>query len=75
MPPIYKVDDYRYDDDIYKRCGNSGVKRHKVLSGLWHNFGSREYLVASLYQCLKRMRFPYVQSLDCGWITLDVLAE
>lgn len=29
----------RYNDMIYRRCGNSGLKLPAVSLGLWHNFG------------------------------------
>ena len=29
----------RYDQMIYRRCGNSGLKLPAVSFGLWHNFG------------------------------------
>ncbi len=29
----------RYDDDIYRRCGRSGLKLPLISLGLWHNFG------------------------------------
>ncbi|MBN2500136.1 MAG: L-glyceraldehyde 3-phosphate reductase [Anaerolineales bacterium] len=29
----------RYDNDIYKRCGRSGLLLPKISLGLWHNFG------------------------------------
>lgn len=30
----------RYDNNIYNRCGKSGLLLPKVSLGLWHNFGS-----------------------------------
>ncbi|MDN4501741.1 aldo/keto reductase [Alteromonadaceae bacterium BrNp21-10] len=35
----YQADSKRYDDMIYKRCGNSGLMLPFVSLGLWHNFG------------------------------------
>lgn len=29
----------RYDNMIYNRCGNSGIKLPTISLGLWHNFG------------------------------------
>ena len=29
----------RYDNNIYKRCGRSGLLLPKISLGLWHNFG------------------------------------
>lgn len=35
----YHPADDRYDQMIYRRCGNSGLKLPVVSLGLWHNFG------------------------------------
>ncbi|MBI9051862.1 MAG: L-glyceraldehyde 3-phosphate reductase [Anaerolineaceae bacterium] len=40
MNPVYQANNERYEKDIYKRCGNSGLKLPKISLGLWHNFGS-----------------------------------
>ena len=37
---MYQPSEQRYDDMIYKRCGNSGLKLPRLSIGLWHNFGS-----------------------------------
>ena len=37
---MYQPSEKRYDDMIYKRCGNSGLKLPRLSIGLWHNFGS-----------------------------------
>lgn len=37
---MYKANDHRYDNMIYNRCGNSGLKLSALSLGLWHNFGS-----------------------------------
>lgn len=34
----------RYDKNIYKRCGRSGLLLPKVSLGLWHNFGGVDTL-------------------------------
>ena len=41
LPPPYTPDPTRYDlrDQIYRRCGRSGVLLPKVSLGFWHNFG------------------------------------
>ncbi|MCR5131284.1 MAG: aldo/keto reductase [Prevotella sp.] len=41
VPPPYTPDPKRYDlsDQIYRRCGASGVLLPKVSLGFWHNFG------------------------------------
>ena len=38
---IYTADGHRYDgaDELYVRCGRSGVMLPKVSLGFWHNFG------------------------------------
>lgn len=36
---MYIANEKRYEQDIYKRCGNSGLLLPKVSLGLWHNFG------------------------------------
>lgn len=36
---IYSPAQNRYDNMVYRRCGNSGVKLPAVSLGLWHNFG------------------------------------
>jgi L-glyceraldehyde 3-phosphate reductase len=35
----YHAADTRYDNMVYRRCGNSGLKLPAVSIGLWHNFG------------------------------------
>ncbi|MBL4805658.1 MAG: L-glyceraldehyde 3-phosphate reductase [Rhodobacteraceae bacterium] len=35
----YKASDTRYDNMVYRRCGNSGLKLPAISIGLWHNFG------------------------------------
>ena len=37
---MYQPSENRYDEMIYKRCGNSGLKLPRLSIGLWHNFGS-----------------------------------
>ncbi len=38
---MYIAEKNRYDQMVYKRCGNSGLKLPYVSLGLWHNFGSQ----------------------------------
>ncbi|NNF56196.1 MAG: L-glyceraldehyde 3-phosphate reductase, partial [Acidimicrobiales bacterium] len=39
----YAADDRRYDDDdLYQRCGRSGLRLPRLALGLWHNFGGKE---------------------------------
>ncbi len=35
----YLANTKRYDEMIYKRCGDSGIKLPVLSLGLWHNFG------------------------------------
>lgn len=37
---MYSPCNKRYDNMIYKRCGNSGLKLPLISVGLWQNFGS-----------------------------------
>ena len=39
---VYLADEHRYDlaDQLFVRCGRSGVMLPKVSLGFWHNFGS-----------------------------------
>ncbi|MGL4362082.1 MAG: L-glyceraldehyde 3-phosphate reductase [Cellulosilyticaceae bacterium] len=34
------IDSARYDNMVYKRCGNSGLLLPAISLGLWHNFGN-----------------------------------
>lgn len=36
---MYEAKDTRYDNMIYNRVGNSGLKLPAISLGLWHNFG------------------------------------
>ena len=36
---MYKASEKRYENMLYNRCGNSGLKLPAVSLGLWHNFG------------------------------------
>ena len=38
----YTAQGSRYDNMIYKRCGESGLKLPLVSLGLWHNFGAND---------------------------------
>ncbi|MGD6968370.1 L-glyceraldehyde 3-phosphate reductase [Rossellomorea vietnamensis] len=35
----YQLNENRYENMIYNRCGNSGLKLPALSLGLWHNFG------------------------------------
>lgn len=37
---MYQANEKRYENMIYNRCGNSGLKLSALSLGLWHNFGS-----------------------------------
>ncbi|MFZ9079431.1 MAG: L-glyceraldehyde 3-phosphate reductase [Alphaproteobacteria bacterium] len=36
---IYAPNPCRYDEMLYRKCGNSGLKLPVISLGLWHNFG------------------------------------
>jgi L-glyceraldehyde 3-phosphate reductase len=36
----YSPSEKRYDDMVYRRCGESGIRLPEISLGLWHNFGS-----------------------------------
>jgi L-glyceraldehyde 3-phosphate reductase len=36
---IYTPAEHRYDEMIYRKCGESGLKLPAISLGLWHNFG------------------------------------
>lgn len=47
---MYTADANRYEKDIYRRCGNSGLMLPKLSLGLWHNFGD-----SASYENMKNM--------------------
>jgi L-glyceraldehyde 3-phosphate reductase len=36
---MYLADDKRYNNMVYRRCGNSGLKLPAISLGMWQNFG------------------------------------
>lgn len=38
-PIEYRAVEDRYDEMLYRRCGNSGILLPAISLGLWHNFG------------------------------------
>lgn len=38
----YRADECRYENMLYRRCGNSGLKLPVISLGLWQNFGSQD---------------------------------
>jgi len=36
---VYEASSNRYEEMIYRRCGNSGLRLPAISLGLWHNFG------------------------------------
>ncbi|TLS36008.1 L-glyceraldehyde 3-phosphate reductase [Pseudalkalibacillus caeni] len=38
----YQPNEERYNDMIYNRCGESGIKLPAISFGLWHNFGGED---------------------------------
>ena len=61
---MYKPSATRYDEMIYNRCGNSGLKLPAVSLGLWHNFGD-----TSSFSNMKDMCFA---AFDCGITHFDL---
>lgn len=41
---MYQADDTRYDNMVYNRVGNSGLKISALSLGFWHNFGDVDKL-------------------------------
>lgn len=41
---VYLASPTRYNDMLYRRCGNSGLRLPAVSLGLWHNFGDITHL-------------------------------
>lgn len=41
---MYQPTTSRYDDMVYRRCGNSGILLPAISLGLWHNFGGVDTL-------------------------------
>ncbi len=41
---VYLASPTRYDNMIYRRCGNGGLRLPAVSLGLWHNFGDATLL-------------------------------
>jgi L-glyceraldehyde 3-phosphate reductase len=54
----------RYDKDIYRRCGRSGLKLPKVSLGLWQNFGDAVPL--------ERQRGIILEAFDLGVTHYDL---
>jgi L-glyceraldehyde 3-phosphate reductase len=48
----YTANTHRYEEMIYRNCGNSGLKLPLLSLGLWHNFGTNDD-----YQNMKDMCF------------------
>jgi Predicted oxidoreductases (related to aryl-alcohol dehydrogenases) len=49
---MYKANSKRYEEMVFKRTGNSGLKLPIVSLGFWHNFGD-----TSIYENMKNMCF------------------
>jgi len=61
---IFQPDKRRYDIDIYKRCGYSGIKFPVLSLGLWHNFGGVDVFETSREIVLK--------AFDSGIVHFDL---
>ena len=44
---MYKADDHRYDEMIYRRAGKTGLRLPLISLGLWHNFGDMTQIETS----------------------------
>lgn len=60
----YQASASRYDQNIYRRCGESGLKIPAVSLGFWHNFGEN-----GNYENMKQMCFT---AFDCGITHFDL---
>ena len=49
---MYNASEKRYENMLYNRCGNSGLKLPAVSLGLWHNFGD-----TGSYETMKQICF------------------
>jgi L-glyceraldehyde 3-phosphate reductase len=61
---VFVASDSRYDDMIYNRCGNSGLKLPAISLGLWHNFGG-----VDVYENARAMIF---RAFDLGITHFDL---
>lgn len=52
---LYSASETRYDEMVYNRCGNSGLKLPAISLGLWHNFGG----VDNLENCRSMLRTAF----------------
>ncbi|MEE0867515.1 MAG: aldo/keto reductase [Clostridia bacterium] len=60
----YKANENRYNDMVYRKCGESGLKLPVVSLGMWHNFGLKED-----FENMKQMCFT---AFDCGITHFDL---
>lgn len=49
---MYKANEKRYENMVFKKCGESGLKLPLVSLGFWHNFGD-----TASYENMKQMCF------------------
>ena len=61
---MYVPDRHRYENMIYNRCGESGLKLPAISLGLWHNFGD-----TSPYANMKELCFT---AFDTGLTHFDL---
>ena len=55
----YNAAEQRYEHDIYRRAGRSGLVLPRISLGLWHNFGEdkpREVQKAILFRVESRLK-------------------
>ncbi len=61
---IYLANKERYDNAVYRRCGESGLKLPAVSLGLWHNFGDNA--------CYENMKDICFTAFDNGITHFDI---
>lgn len=64
MADVYVASDKRYEQMVYNRVGNSGLKFPAVSLGFWHNFGTKDN-----YDNMKAMCRA---AFDCGITQFDL---
>ena len=61
---MYTPSEKRYDNMIYNKCGESGLRLPAVSLGMWHNFGLQDN-----FENMKKMCFT---AFDCGITHFDL---
>jgi L-glyceraldehyde 3-phosphate reductase len=61
---MYIANEHRYDDMLYHRVGNSGLKLPAISLGFWHNFGDVDLF--------DNQRAIALRAFDCGITHFDL---